>query len=124
MVDDLDEIFFKNGFEMAVVRAVRKNDHKRIEKLILSNHYSDITKEEKEKQIFNLCVGLSLIDTIDDSLFKYLIFDYNIREEIYFCLDSKFRNPLIDDMFNTRRLSQDLNKELKINNNTNKNIKV
>jgi hypothetical protein len=122
--DDIDQMFFTNKFEKTVIRAVRDNNHKKIKKIILSNAYPDITKEEKEKQIFNLCVGLLLIDTVEESLFEYLIFDYNIREDVYSCIDSKFKNQLIDDMFNNRRLNQELNKELPINSENNKRKKI
>jgi hypothetical protein len=91
---------------------------------MLEKNYSFLSTKEKEDYILQTTLSLSKFYISANTFLEYLILEYNISEECYTKIAHPNGNKAVDDMFNTRRLNQELNKELPINSGTTTRIKV
>lgn len=120
-----------NDFSIEFRKIVESNKKHKIKNLISSDAYSNLTIEEKEGQIF-----ISSFIEKNEEVLKYLIFDYGIKEN-YFSEWYQNKNEhtvnilgvsefqeIVKQMFKTRRLNEELNKELGISSDTSKKPKV
>lgn len=131
MEDYLDYHKRINDFSIEFRKIVESNKKHKIKNLIYSDAYSKLTIEEKEGQIF-----ISSFIEQNEEVLKYLIFDYGIKEN-YFLEWYKNKNEhtvnilgvsefqeIVKQMFKTRRLNEELGKELCISSNSSKKPKV
>ena len=113
------------NFNIQVIYAVQNKEHKNIEQLINPNNHPNLTKEEKEAEILSKALLSFSLNNLEVSFFEYLIFEYKISEDVYINLDSEYKNKIVEDMFQVRRLNDELSAELlRDNNNPTKRPKV
>ncbi len=89
-----------------------KFEHSRFHDILKDENYPFLTKEEKEKYIFDTTLGLcEFYDTVNDFL-EYLILDYKIPEEYYLKVAHPNGYKPVEDMFAKRKIVDGLVKEL------------
>jgi hypothetical protein len=114
-------------FKQEVGNAIRTNDSQTIERIMLNTNYSLLNKEQKEFHILDSALsfyaGASGIKVVE-KFFHYIVFEYKIDEEVYNKKLEKYENKALEAMFEIRRMNEDMNKELKVNDTQIKKIKI
>src|SRR5579875_3914162 len=117
----VDKNFFISGdFLRDVSQAVINNNLQEIKTIVSLNIYSDLTIEQKEKDMLNLGILYMAMSCEDSSLIEYLIFDYRINKESYSKISKPYIDKFIMPFFITRELNDELNNNLSSNKNNNK----
>jgi hypothetical protein len=55
---------------------------------------------------------------IEESCLEFLVFDYKISEDIYTEMGNEYKNKIVENMFDKRRLNEELSTELASNSNS------
>jgi hypothetical protein len=96
---------------------IKDDDLIKIKDILLHEHYPELNDKDKEFHIFNMASYFFKYYGESYNILKYLIFDYQIKEE-----DSikKFfiENEPVEKLFAIRRLNENLNSTLTNNLNT------
>lgn len=98
-----------------VENAIRENNLETVKDILNSECYKRLTKQEKEEKVFYELYIESFNSNNADHFLRYIIFDYKISEETSIHtipdLNDKIRN-----MFEARKLNEELRTELEVNN--------
>jgi hypothetical protein len=94
-----------------VVNSIEHNSVATLEYLMSSSLFSVLSEDEKQSLAFQ-ATYLSLDKNPTNDILKYLVFDYSIKEEMSINLIIDEVHPIVKDMFDTRRLNDELVSEL------------
>jgi hypothetical protein len=107
-------------FSMQVIKAINENNIESIQCMLNPLNYTNLTIEYKEELIFKNVCRFFQFNNLSKKILYYLIFDYQISEEN--ALNNTetesygFKaNDEVRKMFEIRKLNQELNLNLKIN---------
>jgi hypothetical protein len=109
--------------DLTITQAIRSKNLESIKNVLLINTYSFLNQDEKEEVVFKAIYYDYARNITDDSFLKYLIFEYNIKENNSIKNISNLNNN-VKNMFESRKLNEDLNQELNNDNKTGKKLKV
>lgn len=102
-----------DGIHQAIYRSFNNNDLDTMKSILNSENYPSLTQLQKETEVFNAlchCFTYGNESDVGNDLLKYIIFEYKITEDVCLVLDNKHK--LINDMFQARKLNEELNQEL------------
>ncbi len=117
-------------FKQEVANAVRNFDKSIINRIMLPEAYPVLNNNEKNIYMFEMALEFmhNMNTSKAEKFLNYLVFDYDISEDIYHKIENKYKNKLVidlmEELFGKRRINKELGKELNINGNNNKRIKV
>jgi hypothetical protein len=101
----------RDVFVNSVVNSIEHNSVATLEYLMSSSLFSVLSEDEKQSLAFQ-ATYLSLDKNPTNDILKYLVFDYRIKEEMSINLIIDEVHPIVKDMFDTRRLNDELVSEL------------
>jgi hypothetical protein len=112
MVNDKEMTdYIKFGIE--ATKAVKKNDVNLIKKLMLPENCPALSQEKKQDCIFTMALSLFYTGAINEEFLHFFIFEHKASEEIY--NKQNYKNEIFDNMFKKRKLKEDLENNLLIN---------
>lgn len=122
--DNLENCIFY--FKREVGTALRTNDKNIVNRIMLPENYPELTKFQKEEIILETSLSFYIGKGIPfvEKFLNYLVFEYQINEEIYTNLSNIKPNKILEHMFEQRKLYEQLHQHLKINDIINKKPKV
>jgi hypothetical protein len=127
----IDEISDSISLYSQARKAADTTDYTKVEELMLSEKYSYMPQEKKEVTILRVALEPIQFQKIKGDLTEseynfihYLVFNYQIDEDIYSNMASEYKSPIIEDMFAKRKLNSELATELVSSENTIKKPKV
>jgi hypothetical protein len=112
------------NFGIQVIYVLRDTDYKKIENLMRPESHSSLTKEQREKEVLEQALLSFSLNNLDESCFEYLIFEYKISEDVYPKLNSEHKTKIVENMFDKRRLNEELSAELASNAESKLKIKI
>lgn len=111
--DALNKYAVRDVFQNELINIIGNNDLDGLKQLMSSPSFSILTKEQIESSAFQVSYFTCDHKHIhDNDIIKYLIFDYNIKEENSIDLIKVNINPLVKKMFESRRIQSELSVEL------------
>jgi hypothetical protein len=113
---NIDDIVDYTGLKDQISQAIRYNDKKIIEQLMLPENYPNLSQQKKEEEIFNMALDFLFFGLETEAFLKFFIFEYGVSEDVHSKINSKYKNSLVEDMFATRKLNEELEKELEKSN--------
>jgi hypothetical protein len=118
------EICNQVNFKIQVGDALKDNNQIMIEKLMHPQNHSSLNKRQKEKEILDMALELLFFREIEESCLEFLVFDYKISEDTYTEMGNQYKNKIVENMFDKRRLNEELSTELASNFNSKLKLKV
>lgn len=105
------------GIKVSV--AISSDDVEDVKQLLEVNTYPKLRQEQKAEQIFSMVYNSFNSENKGEKILKYLIFDYNISEELAReAISHNFNpegiSPEVQKMFESRKLRDTLNKDLRL----------
>jgi hypothetical protein len=121
-MDLLREYSARDLLITSLSRIMNYHDTDGLKKLMSSNTFSALPRNEIEFKAFNFAY-FRTDNNFNNDMLKYLIFDYGIKEEVSIDLIKKI-NPIVKHMFEVRNLKSELSSDLDSKKQANKKMKI
>jgi hypothetical protein len=104
--------------------ALKNNDYDRIKTILLPESYPNLSIIQKEEKIFELALSYLYFNLTSIEFFKYFIFEHKVSQDIYNKMEYAYKSKVVEDMFESRNLNENLNLDLNTNDKIGKKLKV
>jgi hypothetical protein len=119
-----------SDFRQEIRKLLASEDIQAISDILSLDSYLSYSKKEIERTIFQIAnmnyivLSLSVANNKNKHIktLKYLIFDYNISEEV--SINQTSVSEEIKEMFKVRKFQEDLNQELEVKNKPSNKVKI
>lgn len=128
-MDDYDDYMMEVSYQEhpiyeAINEAAYANDLEEAKRILCLKQFPGITKEERESCLFSEAYIAFKNYRKGEDILKYLIFEYKITEDNSINKFEFNSEPTIKQMFETRKLQEELTSELNLNNTVSTKFKI